>query len=180
MKNILSTAVVGLLVAASSFASAAIPEMRVTVSDSSGYAAYKGATDSKGSFTTGSLKPGRYVVQFNAKRNDVEGNNYALVVSAGRKKIVADTVAGEKFAGGGVAMRIEVGGGGNIVGQVASDLRTMVKDGRLLVWIPQQIGSNLSGHWAEADSAEAKIAQTASSFSIKNLQDKQAQGVGLR
>ena len=179
MKNISSIAIVGWLVAAVSFASAAVPEMRVTVSDASGYAAYKGATDAKGSFVTGSLKPGHYVVQFNAKRNDVEGNNYALIVSAGTKKVVASAVAGEKFAGGGVAMRIEAGGGANIVGQVASDLRTMMRDGKLLVWIPQRIGSHLPAHWAEADSADAKIAQTASSFSFKNLQDKQAQGVGL-
>ena len=177
MKNILSTVVIGWAVAAGSFAYAAVPEMRVTVSDASGYAAYKGATDSKGAFVTGSLKPGQYVVQFNAKRNDVAGNNYALVVAAGKKKVVASTVAGEKFAGGGVAMRIEVGGGGNIVGQVASDLRTMTKDGRLLVWIPQQIDSNLPGHWAEADSAEARFAQTRPSYSIKNIQDKQNQGV---
>jgi hypothetical protein len=180
MKSIFSIAVVGLVVAAGSLASGAVPEMRVTVSDSSGSAAYKGATDSKGAFATGSLKPGPYVVQFNAKRNDVAGNNYALIVSAGKKKVVASAVAGEKFAGGGVAMRIEAGGGANMVGQVASDLRTMMKDGRLMVWIPRQLGSNLPAHWAEADSAEAKLAQTASSFSIKNLQDKQNQGVGLR
>lgn len=165
--------------ATASIASGSVPQMNVTVSDSSGHAAYKGATDSKGSFATGSLKSGHYIVQFNAKRNDVEGNNYALVVSAGRKKVVADVVAGEKFAGGGVAMRIEVAGEGNIVGQVASDLRTMQKDGRLLVWIPQQVGSNLPGHWAEADSAEARFAQTRPSYSIKNIQDKQNQGVGL-
>ena len=179
MKKILSTAVVGLVVAAGSFAYAAVPEMRVTVSDSSGRAAYKGATDSNGSFATGTLKPGHYVVQFNAKRSDVTGSNYALVVSAGRKKVVASAVAGEKFAAGGVAMRIEVPGGANMVGQVASDLRTMMKDGKLMVWIPQRIGSHLPAHWAEADSADAKIAQTSSSFSFKNLQDKQAQGVGL-
>jgi hypothetical protein len=94
MKNILATAVVGLVVGASSFAFAAIPEMRVTVSDANGYAAYKGATDSNGSFATGSLKPGHYVVQFNAKRNDVEGSNYALIVSSGKKKVVADVVPG--------------------------------------------------------------------------------------
>src|ERR1700738_5589107 len=179
MKNILSTVVIGWAVTAGSSAYAAVPEMRVTVSDASGYAAYKGATDSNGAFATGSLKPGHYVVQFNAKRNDVGGNNYALVVSAGRKKVVANAVAGEKFAGGGVAMRIEVAGGGNIVGQIASDLRTMMKDGRLLVWIPQQIGSNLPGHWTEADSAEAKFAQTRPSYSIKNIQDRQDQGVGM-
>jgi hypothetical protein len=180
MKNILSTAVIGLAFAAGSLASAAIPEMRVTVSDANGYAAYKGTTDSNGSFATGSLKPGHYVVQFNARRNDVEGSNYALVVSSGRKKVVADTVAGGKFAGGGVAMRIEVAGGGNIAGQVASDLRTMMKDGKLMVWIPRQLGSNLAAHWAEANSSDAKIALTSYSFSFKDLQDKQAQGVGLR
>jgi hypothetical protein len=89
-------------------------------------------------------------------------------------------VAGDKFAGGGVAMRIEVGGGANIAGQVASDLQTMMKDGKLMVWIPQRIGSHLPAHWAEADSSDAKIALTSSSLSFKNLQDKQAQGVGLR
>ena len=114
MKNFLSTAVVGLVVVVASFAEAGVPEMRVTISDANGYAAYKGATDLDGSFATGSLKPGRYVVQFNATRNDVEGNNYALVVAAGKKKVVANVVGGEKFAGGGVAMRIEVEAGANI------------------------------------------------------------------
>lgn len=180
MKNILSTVVIGLVVTSGSFAYAAVPEMRVTVSDASGYAAYKGATDSNGAFVTGSLKPGHYVVQFNAKRNDVGGNNYALVVSAGKKKVVADAVSGEKFAGGGVAMRIEVAAGGNIVGQVASDLRAMMKDGRFMVWIPQQIGSHLAGHWTEANSAEARIAQTRPSYSIKDIQDRQNQGVGMQ
>jgi hypothetical protein len=180
MKKILSTVVVGLVVVAGSLAYGAVPEMRVTVSDSSGHAAYKGATDSNGSFATGTLQPGQYVVQFNAKRNNVEGNNYALVVSAGTKKVVASAVAGEKFAGGGVAMRIEVPGGAHMVGLVASDLRTMMKNGKLLVWIPQRLGSHLPAHWAEADSSDAKIAQTAYSLSFKNLQDKQAQGVGLR
>lgn len=180
MKNILSIAVVGLVIAMGSIAFGAVPGMRVTVSDSSGYAAYKGVTDEKGTFATRTLKPGHYVVQFNAKRSEVAGSNYALVVSAGRKKVVASAVAGDKFAGGGVAMRIEVAGGANIVGQVASSLQTMLKDGRPMVWIPPQVGSHLPGHWAEADSAEARFAQTRPSFSRKNLQDKMNQGVGLR
>jgi hypothetical protein len=180
MKKIWSIAIVGLVMAAGSIAFGSVPALRVTVSDSKGYAAYKGTTNEDGTFATGTLKPGHYVVQFNARRDTVAGNNYALIVSAGRKKVVASAVAGDKFAGGGVAMRIEVAGGAKIAGQVASDLRTMMKNGRLLVWIPQQIGSHLPGHWAEADSAEAKFTQASSSFSFKNLQDKQAQGVGLR
>lgn len=166
--------------AAGSIAFGDVPGMRVTVSDAKGYVAYKGTTDEMGTFATGSLKPGHYVVQFNARKSDVTGKNYALVVGAAKKKVVASVVAGDKFAGGGVAMRIEVAGGANIAGQVASDLRTMMKDGKLLVWIPQRLGSHLPGHWAEADSADAKFAQTATSYSFKNIQEKQNQGVGLQ
>jgi hypothetical protein len=147
--------------------------MNVTVSDSSGKAAYKGATAANGTFATGTLKPGGYVVQFNAKSAEVKGNNYALVVSAGTKKVTAGGVEGDKFAAGGVAMKISVGTGVNITGQVASDLKTMLKDGKKLVWIPKQLGSNLPGHWAEADSAEAKQAQTVRSYGFKNIQDRQ-------
>lgn len=176
MKNILRNTFVGLVIAGASLASGAVPKMNVTVSDSSGKAAYKGATNAEGTFATGALKPGGYVVQFNAKSADVKGNNYALVVSAGMKKVVANGVNGDKFAAGGVAMRIQVESGLTITGQVASDLKSMTKDGKKLVWIPKQLGSNLPGHWVEADSAEAKQAMTAGSYSIKNIQDKQAQG----
>jgi len=152
--------------------------MTVVVSDSSGKAAYKGATDAKGTFATGTLKPGNYVVQFNSRRSaDVKGNNFALVVSAGSKKVTADSVAGEKFTAGGVAMRISVGDGLNIAGQITTGLKTMVdKDGKKLVWIPRKLGSNLPPHWASEDSPEAKEAETQISYSMKNLQDRQNQG----
>jgi len=177
MKNILRSTFVGLAMTGASMAYGAIPQMNVTVSDSSGKVAYKAATSSAGTFATGTLKSGGYVVQFNAKGADVKGNNYALVVSAGKKKVVANGVNGDKFAAGGVAMRIQVESGLSITGQVASDLKSMMKDGKKMVWIPKQLGSNLPGHWVEADSAEAKQAMTAGSYSIKNIQDKQAQGV---
>jgi hypothetical protein len=173
MNNILRSIFAGLVIAGASMACGSTPQMSVTVSDSSGKAAYKGATSATGTFATGILKPGGYVVQFNAKSADVKGNNYALVVSAGTKKVTASGVEGDKFAAGGVAMRISVGSGLSITGQVASDLKTMLKDGKKLVWIPQQLGSNLPGRWVEADSAEARQAQTVRSYSFKNIQDRQ-------
>jgi hypothetical protein len=174
--TILASLVVG------SMAYATIPPLSVTVSDASGKAAYKGATDSKGTFATATLKPGNYVVEFNSRRSpDVKGNSFALVVSAGKKKVTADSVAGEKFAGGGVAMRIEVKAGLNIAGQVTNALMTKAdKNGEKLVWIPQKLGSNLPSHWANADSTEAREAQTQSSYSIKNLQDVQNRGASPR
>ena len=163
---------------AASVAYGATPSLTVTVSDSSGKAAFKGATDAKGTFATGALKPGGYTVQFNSSK--APSGSYALVVSAGAKKVAANAVAGERFAKGGVAMKIDVGAGLNISGQVAAEDKgsaPMGSNGKPMVWVPKRLGSNLPPHWAQSDSAEAKEAQTQGSFSTKNIQDKQAQGI---
>lgn len=171
---------VGLAVITSTcVAVAAIPSINVTVSDSGGKAAYKGATNSTGSFATGTLKPGGYVVQFNSK-SAPKGTRYAMVVSAGKKKVAANRVDAEKLAGGGVAMKIDVEAGLNITGQVAAEDKNGAPIGsnrKPKVWIPKRTGSNLAAHWAESDSAEAKEVQTTPGYSSKAIQDKQAQGI---
>jgi len=167
-----------LFFAIASLATGAVPPLTVTVADASGKAAFKGATSSQGTFTTGKLQPGGYVVQFPSKT--AAKGSYALVVSAGKKKVVANAVSGDRFAKGGVAMKIDVGAGLNISGQVAAETASsapMGKNGKPMVWIPRKIGSNIAAHWAESDSAEAKEAMTSSSFSTKNVQDKQSQGI---
>jgi hypothetical protein len=169
---------IAFVVAAGSLAFGAMPPVNVIVSDSSGKAAYKGSTDTKGTFGTSKLQKGNYIVQFNSKSADLKGKTYALFISAGTKKVTADAVAGEKFAAGGVAMKIDVSDGLNITGQITSGLETKVdSNGKKMVWIPKRVGSNLPGHWAAEDSAEAKEARTSSSMSIKNIQDRQAQGI---
>jgi len=177
MKTIVRT-FIALIIAAASCAYASVPSINVTVSDSGGKAAFKGATDAKGAFATGALKPGGYTVQFNSSRPP--SGTYALVVSAGKKKVAASAVAGEKFAKGGVAMKIDVGSGLNITGQVAAEDKNsapMGHNGKPMVWIPKKLGSNIAAHWAESDSAEAKEAQTSGTYSTKNIQDKQNQGI---
>jgi hypothetical protein len=164
---------VALLFASAPLAFGALPQLTVTVADSTGKAAYKGTTNAKGTFATGALKPGKYVVQFNG--SGIKGGNYALVVSAGTKKVTADAVAGEKFGGGGVAMKIDVGSGLNITGQVTTGLQTKVDpSGKKMVWIPKKLGSNLPAHWAAEDSAEAKEARSQGTLSTKSVQDIQA------
>jgi hypothetical protein len=175
MKNLFRTAVSSFLLIAASVAFG-VPSLSVIVSDSGGKAAYKGMTDTKGAFATANLKPGGYVVQFNSK-SAPKGSHYTLVVSAGTKKVTANAIEAEKLAAGGVAMKITVGPGANITGQVAADDKNSAplgKNGVPMVWIPKQLGSNLAAHWVDADSAEAKQAKTAGSFSTKNIQDKQA------
>jgi len=158
---------------------AAIPSINVIVSDSSGKAAYKGATNATGNFATSPLKPGGYVVQLNSK-DAPKGSRYTVVVSAGAKKVAANGVGADKLSGGGVAMKIDVGAGLNITGKVAAEDKSsapMGKNGKPMVWIPKRLGSNIAAHWAESDSAEAKEVQTTPGYSAKAIQDKQAQGI---
>jgi hypothetical protein len=180
MKTITRSIVVALISATASLAYGALPPINVTVSDSSGKAAYKGATDTKGTFATAMLKPGGYVVQFNSK-SAPKGSKYTMVVSAGKKKVAANAVGAEKLAAGGVAMKIDVEAGLNITGQVAAEDKNSApigKNGKPMVWITKQLGSNMASHWAESDSAEAKQVQTAGSFSNQNIQDRQNNGTG--
>ena len=87
-----------------------VPTLNVTVSNGSGHVSYKGSTDGNGAFATSPLPSGDYVVQFKAlNAAQVHGKHYALEISAGKAKAVADDVAGDKFGQAGVAMQIKVG-----------------------------------------------------------------------
>jgi hypothetical protein len=120
MKNLFSKLGLCLLLGVATIANAGVPTMNVTVSDSAGKAAFKGATKGDGGFATAKLQPGHYVVQFTSKDSSVKGGQYSIVVAAGTKKVVANAVAGEKFLAGGVAMKVEVGSGLNIAGQIVA------------------------------------------------------------
>ena len=155
--------------------------MNVSVADASGKTAYKGATDTKGLFATPKLQAGKYVVQVRSS-SAPKGSHYSMVVSAGTKKVTASAIGAEKLAGGGVAMKIDVSAGLNITGQVAAEDKNssaapIGHNGKPMVWIERKTGSNIAAHWAESDSAEAKEAMTSGSYSSKNLQDKQNQGI---
>jgi hypothetical protein len=178
MKTIARSIFVGLVCGAAAISSGAVPSINVTVLESSGKVVFKGPTDARGVFATKNLSPGGYVVQFNSKSAPKE-SRYALIASAGKEKVVANGIAGEKLIAG-VAVTITVGPGLNLSGQVTAEDKNsapMGRNGKLMVWIPKRIGSNLSGHWAESDSAEAKEVMTSSSYSLKNMQNKQNQGV---
>lgn len=158
---------------AATTAFAGVPPVNVTVS-ASGKPSFKGKTDAKGSFATAKLTPGEYVVQFNSSSAELKGKKYAVVVSAGKKKVSA-SVPGEKFAGGGVAMKVDVGSGLNITGVVAADDAPVSKNNKKMVWIAPELGSNMPGRWVEEDSAEAKIAKSRGTISrdkVREFQDK--------
>jgi hypothetical protein len=97
------------------------------------------------------------VVQFNSKSPALRNNQYLAVVSAGKKKVIAAAVPGEKFTDGGAAIKIDVEAGLQITGQVAREQTithgdgpmTRTIDGKRYLWVSAQTGSNLAGQWVE-------------------------------
>ena len=120
MKTIIAKVGLCLFLIAASLANGAVPSVNVIVSDASGKGAFKGATKSDGVFTTGKLQPGNYVVQFNSTNAALKGGQYSIIVAAGQKKVIANSVAGDKFLAGGVAMKVQVGNGTNIIGHISA------------------------------------------------------------
>ncbi len=107
MKTFLRTLAVLMTLGFSSMAFAAGDRpMDVVVMNATGKVAFKGKTAGNGTFATGKLEPGNYVVQLNSKDASVKGAQYMVVVSAGKRKISADAVAGEKLMAGGVALKV--------------------------------------------------------------------------
>ena len=172
------------ILVATSAAYGGVPSVNVIVSDASGHAAFKGATNANATFATANLAPGNYVVQFQSTSQAVKGNQYLLVVSAGKKKVIADAVPGEKFHGGGVAMRINVETGLKITGQIATDQvvasvgsgKVKVIDGKRYVWVKARTGSNLGDHWEEESLAAARIIATMSIDKLQQIQDTSYEG----
>jgi len=161
-----------------------VPPMEVTVFDASGKVAYQGATAADATFATPNLHPGNYVVQFNSKSAGVKNNHYLLVVSAGKKKVIADAVPGEKFTAGGVAMKVDVGSGLKIAGLIAREEggasngspHVMVKNGKRFAWVTAQTGSNLGGHWVEVGAGEDRHIYRLNSGEIQKIHDHAGEG----
>jgi hypothetical protein len=153
--------------------------MNVTVANPSGKVAYTGKTSGEGTFATPALPPGEYVVQLSAKA-DKDGQ-YSVVVSSGKQKVVAASVDGAKFAGGGVAVKVKVGKGLNIAGQVADATRVAasgkqrvkVMNGKRYFWVSNGgLGSNLGGRWVEEGSADWRSISRMSNEDLQDVRDR--------
>jgi hypothetical protein len=152
------------LAALFSTAYGAIPSMDVTVFDATEKVVFKQAIGASATFATGNLPAGKYVVQFNMRTAAAKGNQYLFVVSAGKKKVIADGVAGDTLTRGGAAMKIQVTPGSEISGQVLNDeaiaeaggpkYRTI--DGKRYVWVGAQTGTHLAGQWEEVSAGPAQ------------------------
>jgi hypothetical protein len=184
MTHMIRNTLLSLLLVVATAAYGDIPSMNVIVSDASDKVVFKGATNANATFETGNLQPGHYVVQFNSKAATLKGNQYLLVVSAGRKKVIADSVPGEKLNGNGVAMKVTVGPGLKITGQVATDqvvasagsAEVKVIKGKRYVWVKARIGSNMGDHWEEENLAPGQNIVRMEEMDLRKLMDRAYEG----
>lgn len=157
---------------------AGMPGVDVTVSKG-GKLVYKGKTNSSGVFGTGEIAPGAYVVQLTSKNSgELKGKQFAVVVSAGKKKVTAD-VAGEKFGGGGVAMKVDAGPGARITGQVVNGASAMANNPNVKIvngkkfYYVKEAGSNM-GKWVEEGTPEAGNVIKSDNDGLRRMQDNGA------
>jgi hypothetical protein len=119
-------------------------------------------TDGRGNFAIEALAAGSYTLRFRAKRAEdlhhsisdkiLVATSYSIKIE-GAKRAVNKVGLTTNNLVSGVDVQVELGPGARIHGQVAS---VGVKN---MVWIPQETGSHVPGHWVEENSAEAKAAR---------------------
>jgi hypothetical protein len=118
-------------------------------------------TDARGNFNLEALAPGSYTLTFRAlKAADLHHTTYDRVIVAqlysikieGTKRAlnISNLTTNDLVAG--YEINVDLGAAARIRGQVAA---AALKN---MVWIPQETGSRIPGHWAEERSAEAMAA----------------------
>src|SRR5947207_10311613 len=173
-----------LLLSIAATAYAGVPPLEVTVFDASSRVAFQGPVGANSTFATRTLPPGRYVVQFKTKNAAAKNNQYLLVVSAGKKKVIATGVAGETLIAGGAAMRLDVGAGSQITGQVARDeivagglsSKYRMIDGKRFVWATAELRSNRGGHWEEEGLAPTRQVVVWTKDELQKRMDRAGEG----
>jgi hypothetical protein len=119
-------------------------------------------TDAHGNFAIEALAAGNYTLTFRARKADdlhhstpekvIVAMAYSIKID-GAKRAVSKTSLTSDDLLAGVDVVVPCGPGARITGQVASNAL------KNLIWITQEPGSNLPGHWVEEGSPEAKLAR---------------------
>ena len=119
-------------------------------------------TDAKGNFAIEAQAAGSYTLTFRARRAEglhhttsdkvIVAMAYSIKIEGGKHVVNKPRLTSDDLLAG-VDVVVPCGPGARIHGQVTSvSLKNMV-------WIMQEPGSNLPGHWVEENSPEAKAAR---------------------
>ncbi len=165
-------------VASSAFA---IPPLDVTVSGANSGRVSKMITKSDGTFATGSLASGSYVVEFRSHSAALANDQFLLVLRAGKKTVISNAIPGKQFTAGGAAVRMDLKNGTAITGQVASErelskAKVRMVNGKRLVWVESKTGSNVGGQWVEESALREPNASYLSNDTVREMQERGSQG----
>jgi hypothetical protein len=137
-------------------------------------------TDTHGSFVLDGLAPGSYTVTFRARpAKDVKSppktmvsvaSSYTIKLEVGNQSVNQGGFSADRLRAG-IDFPVQVGSGATIRGQVLG------VGNKRMVWIPQEVGSNIPGHWVDADSPEGKAATKRATFltskdTLNRMQDE--------
>ena len=158
----------------------AVPSLQVTVAAGGVKPSFRSLTRANGTFTTGNLSPGHYVVQLNSKSPALKGDHYLVIVLAGRKTFVSNALPGENFLAGGIAVNVDLRAPGKIVGQVASareleNANVRMIDGKRYFWVVET-GSNLGGRWRQEGAVSSQNLARLNESDIRAIQQRAGEG----
>lgn len=121
----------------------------------------RAVTDGRGNFALGALPAGPCTLTFRARKAQDTKNSasdkvavattYSIKVEGAKRPVNQSGLISNHLIAG-YDVRVEVGAGANVRGQVAAGAI------KKMVWISKEPGSNIPGHWAEEGSVEAKRA----------------------
>ncbi len=115
-------------------------------------------TGARGNFAFDALPPGSYTLAFRARKSKdtpsttsskvTVASTYSIKIEGTKRAVNQSGLTSDKLVAG-VNVAVEVGPGAKVRGQV------LAGETKKMVWIAQEPGSHIPGHWAEAGSKEA-------------------------
>ncbi len=121
----------------------------------------RAVTDGHGNFAIEALAGGSYTITFRARKAEdlhhstsdrvIVATTYSIKIDGAKRAVNKNGLTTEDLLVG-YDVNVDLGAGARIRGQVAAAAS------KSMVWIPQETGSHIPGHWVEEGSAEAKAA----------------------
>ena len=121
----------------------------------------RAVTDARGNFAFAGLAPGSYTLSFRAPKTAsaknvttdkvLVGTSYSIKIDGAKRPVIQSGLTSDKLIAG-VDLRIDVGSGAKVRGQVAAGAL------KKMVWVPREPGSNIPGYWAEEGTVAASRA----------------------